>query len=190
MAYSHGASSQNSGWKTGSMRSVASRLQRIEACLPRRPVRRPLSDADTQYWDAFESLLRKMDPDHANLLQSELRLWAGARHRGIRFEISSLLFAAFKIVKRHLEKGTPLVMPAELAMIYISNPDLDSWYECEDCGYELPVRRARQQEQTIYFARCPLCDGQVSWCGFLVKQSRKKLEGTNEGDDMLAGEIK
>jgi len=174
------------------MRSIASRLTRIEACLPRRPVRRPLSDADVQCWDAFESLLRKMDPDHANMLKRELWLWAGARHRGIRFEISSLLFAAFKIVKRHLEKGTPLVMPAEVAAIYVANPELDSSYECEDCGYELPVRRARQseQEQTIYFTRCPLCDGQVSWCGLLVKQSRKKLEATNEGDGMLAGEIK
>jgi hypothetical protein len=162
------------------MRSIASRLTRIEACLPRRPVRRPLSDADVQCWDAFESLLRKMDPDHANLLQRELKLWAGARHRGIRFEISSLLFAAFKIVKRHLEKGTPLVMPAEVAAIYISNPDLGFCHECEDCGYEPPFQRAQPlanppRPETIYFARCPLCDGQVSWCGFLVKQSRKRL---------------
>lgn len=115
----------------------------------------------------------------------------GAAHRGIRFEISSLLFAAFKTVKRHLEKGTPLVMPAEVAVIYVANPELDSSYECEDCGYELPVRRARraEQEQTIYFALCSLCGSQVSWCGFLVKQSRKKMEGTNEGDGMTAGEI-
>ena len=88
------------------MRSITSRLQRIEACFPRRPVRRPLSDADAQCWDAFESLLRNMDPDHANLLKRELRLWAGARHRGIRFEISSLLFAAFKIVASLGERDT------------------------------------------------------------------------------------
>lgn len=108
------------------MRSIASRLTRIEACLPRRPVRRPLSDADTQYWDTFESLLRKMDPDHANLLKSELRRWACARYRGSHFKISSLLWSAFRIVKGYLATRTPLVMPAEMATIYISNPDLDS----------------------------------------------------------------
>ena len=129
-----------------------------------------------------------MDPDHANVLKRELKLWAVARHRGSHFEISSLLWSAFRIVKRYVATRTPLVMPAEVAAIYISNPDLDSWYECEDCGYELPVRRARQaeQEQTIHFALCPLCGGQVSWCGFSVEQSRKKLSGTYDGDGTMA----
>ena len=48
----HRATSENSRRRAGSMRSITSRLQRIEACFPRRPVRRPPSDADTQYWDA------------------------------------------------------------------------------------------------------------------------------------------
>ena len=48
-------------------------------------------------------------------------------------------------------------MPAEVATIYISNPDLDSWYECEDCGYELPVRRARQPEQEQITSPYALC---------------------------------
>jgi hypothetical protein len=166
------------------MRSVASRLQRIEASLPRKAA--PLSEADIRYRDTFESLLRKMDPDHANLLNRELKLWAEARDRGIHFEISSLLFAAFRCLKRHLETSTPLVMPAEVAAIYISNPDLGSWHECEDCGYELPFQRAQPSANPprpeIYFARCPLCDGQVSWCGFSIKQSRKKLEAARESD--------
>ena len=169
------------------MRSIASRLQRIEASLPRKPPPRRLSEADIQYWQAFESLLRTMDPDHANLLQQELKLWAAARHQGLRFEISSLLWAVFKIVKRHMETSTPLVMPAEVAAIYISNPDLGSWHECEDCGYELPIRRAqdsvnRPRQETIYFVRCPLCSGQVSWCGFSIQQSRKKLQAASESD--------
>ena len=172
------------------MRSIASRLQRIEASLPRKPPPRPLCEADIQYWQAFESLRRTMDPDHANLLQRELQLWAAARHprhQGLRFEISSLLWAVFKIVKRHMETSTPLVMPAEVAAIYISNPDLGSWHECEDCGYELPIRRAQHsgnhpRQETIYFVRCPLCGGQVSWCGFSIKQSRKKLEAAGESD--------
>jgi hypothetical protein len=163
------------------MRSVASRLQRIEASLPRKPPPRPLSEADIQCWDTFESLLRKMDPDHANLLERELKLRAEARDRGIQFKINSLLFAAFRCVTRHLEISTPLVMPAEVAAIYISNPDLGSWHECEDCGYELPFQRAQPsanppRPETIYFARCPLCGGRVSWCAFSIKQSRKKLE--------------
>jgi hypothetical protein len=163
------------------MRSIASRLQRIEACFPRRPAPRPRSEADIQCWDAFDSLLRTMDPEHAKLLKSELKLWAAARHQRIRFEISSLLLASFRIVKRHLEAKTPLRLPVEVAAIYISNPILDSWHQCEDCGYELPVRRPQPsanppQPQIVYFACCPVCGGQVSWCGFMIKQSRANLE--------------
>ena len=163
------------------MRSVASRLKRIEACIPRRPVPRPRSEVDLQCWDATASLLRTMDPDHASLLSREFKAWAAARQQRAHFEISSLLYAAVRIVKRHLEKKTPLSLPAEVAAVYIAKPSLNSWHECEDCGYELPVGRPQlsanpPQPQIVYFRRSPLCGGEVSWCGFMIKQSREKSE--------------
>ena len=127
------------------------------------------------------SLLRTVDPGHASLLKREFKAWAAARQQRAHFEISSLLYAAIRIVKRHLETRAPLRLPAEVAAVYIANPKLDYQHECQDCGYELPVGRPQlsanpPQQQIVYFRRCPLCGGEVSWCGFKIKQSREKLE--------------
>ena len=78
--------------------------------------------------------------------------------------------AAIDVMVSHLERGTPLALPPEVAEICNSDgfaslrcmPDA-----CEACRYPLPYRRratwggGRVEPEVHYFERCPLCGGPV-----------------------------
>ena len=103
------------------------------------------------------------------------------------------------------DRRRPLVMPAEVADVYLSDPRAAHGGECTECRYRLPVRcgwTGRDKEQrdserpagpcnlcgrhtlhlceprcggSLYFSECPLCGGFVGTPAWRNKQRRKRV---------------
>jgi predicted RNA-binding Zn-ribbon protein involved in translation (DUF1610 family) len=103
----------------------------------------------------------------------------------------------------YLEQGRPLALPEAVCVVLEGHPDADvrSAYDCENCGFETPVRSAvewrRYCEETRAAGRevdpsdralltvCPLCGGAVTWQGFNSKRWRALWE--QQKAEMAAG---
>lgn len=65
-----------------------------------------------------------------------------------------LVRAIWVMVFEYIDDGTPMVLlPPEVAQVYIDHPDVAPGEPCEDCGYLLPSRNGR----LAYDGACPGC---------------------------------
>jgi hypothetical protein len=143
----HGARDEQSFMKYRN--SMWRRIAVLEKRLPR-----PLQpDAEAGYFrDMFISLLERMDTAYrAHVLADIQRSPVGFDHRS-----TNLTMAAARYVWQHVQCGTPLEMPAEVAAVFAQDSQARTRQECEDCGYDLPKG----------FALCPLCGGRVGMGGY------------------------
>ena len=160
------------------MRSVIRRIRRLERALPPKPPPR-LATGDDQRWAATAAtLLERMDPAHARVVREDLKR---ARSRD-GHQPTGLTIAFIACAWHHLRENQPLALPLEVAAIYLSGKYSATVYDCEDCGYDLPVLWPDPNANPptplrVYFPRCPLCDGKVGWHAFYVKHRRYKSAG-------------
>jgi hypothetical protein len=160
------------------MRSVIRRICRLEAALPPMPPPRLMTDADRQWAATTAALLGQMDPTHARVVREDLKR---ADSRG-GHQLNGLTIAFIECAWHHLRENQPLALPPEVAAIYLSGEYSASVYDCEDCGYDLPVlwpdpHAIPPTPLRVYFPRCPLCGGTVGWHAFYFKHRRYKSAG-------------
>jgi hypothetical protein len=79
----------------------------------------------------------------------------------------------------YIAEGRPVALPEAVCAVLEQHPDADlrSSWDCEECGFETPVRRRPGPEygRPLLIA-CPLCDGAVSWIGYDAKRWRAVWE--------------
>ena len=121
--------------------------QRIEALEKRLPRPRQPDVEAQRYHDAFVGLLERMDDRYRTQVLADIE----RSPRGFDHLSTNLTMAVARYVRRHLQRGTPLELPAEVAAVFEQNPQARASQECEECGYDLPPE----------FVQCPLCGGKV-----------------------------
>jgi hypothetical protein len=148
------------------MKNLLKRIRQLEQHVPVQPTAR--TDEDSPLSEAFTNLLLSMDEHHAGLIIEDLE---GVHEDSVASQFGRLTLAAFDCVQHHLSRGTPLEFPAEVAIVYLADPNAKPVHDCADCGYRLPFTWARPLSKpprpvTAYFDCCPLCGGRVGWHAF------------------------
>lgn len=70
------------------------------------------------------------------------------------------------------EWGGPLALPAEVAEVYLREPETLPLHTCTSCGYRTPTFVGHGYDKhPAYFSRCPLCAGRVRWCLLATSES-------------------
>jgi len=64
------------------------------------------------------------------------------------------------------DRPLPAAFCDDLVAVYLSDPEAEPLYDCEECGLAVPVRAGRRcgHEPTcdrVYFATCPHCGGRT-----------------------------
>jgi hypothetical protein len=61
-------------------------------------------------------------------------------------------------------RGAPMpdVIPDSVIEVYLTDPEAVPLYDCESCGFAIPVRPSRLygpdgEPEVVYFPECPLC---------------------------------
>jgi hypothetical protein len=158
------------------MKALKGRLHKLESTITirmREP--RPPTEEDIRLGDAFQELFKTAPP----VVEAEVNDWAISRRGYQPREASSLVYAVLDCVWEHMERGTPLAMPAEVAEVYINSPEARPLHECEDCGYAVPYQHANPlavppAPVRIHFERCPLCGGKVGYWAYRMKRQREQ----------------
>jgi hypothetical protein len=159
------------------MRSVIRRIRRLQRALPPIPPPRLVTEDDRRWAATTAALLRQMDPTHARVVREDLKRADGRGH-----QLNGLTIAFIACAWHHLRENQPLALPPEVAAIYLSGKYSATVYDCEDCGYDLPVlwpdpNAIPPTPLRVYFPQCPLCDGKVGWHAFYIKHRRYKSAG-------------
>jgi hypothetical protein len=68
-------------------------------------------------------------------------------------EPPALVRAISTLVAEHINRGTPVLLPPEIAQVYVDHTDAIPEIRCTDCGYLLPARAGR----LAYAGPCPGC---------------------------------
>src|ERR1051325_3914806 len=54
----------------------------------------------------------------------------------------------------------PIHLPSDVAEVYLNDTTVQPDYECEKCGYRVPIAKLEETgEIKVYFPQCPLCGG-------------------------------
>jgi hypothetical protein len=150
---------------------LARRLSKVEALLHERQqrrfnsacdaVKRDLTDEQRKlvnaWWDERRETLARIAP-------------CPGKHRGIGFcelcigkaNPPALLRVMWTLVMWHMEDGTPTVMSAEVAQVYVEDPDAWPLRRCAGCRYLLPMQAKLRADRTFreiasYSGTCPVC---------------------------------
>jgi hypothetical protein len=123
-----------------------------------------------------------MDQKHARIVVDDLaRLRDPTTACGARF--GDLTVAAIQYVEGSTQEGLPLALPPAVAQVYLDDPGVVAIYDCEDCGYEVPIGYAEPHTSPPkpvrrYFDQCPLCGGKTGYYAFYQRNARlKKVSG-------------
>jgi hypothetical protein len=147
------------------------RLNKVEAVLRERAkrrfnatcdaVKRDLTDEQREIVDAWWGWRREGLAGIAP---------CSGNHRGIGFcglcigeaNPPALLRAMWSLVMWHMEDGTPVVLPPDVAQVYVEDPDAWPLDRCAGCRYLLPMRAKLRADGTFrviasYSGPCPSC---------------------------------
>ena len=160
------------------------RIEKLEARL--QSVQRrwePPSEEDVRFYGALHRLLKRLEPEQRSLVLEDIKGCSGRREHA---NLGKLTFTFLYYVEQHLEAGTPLELPGEVASVYLQNPDARPAHECADCGYDLPFEWAHPRAEPpraakVYFESCPLCGGNVGPYAFYCKQGYFKTHRPDPG---------
>ena len=149
--------------------------------LPRRvAVLEKAARAETEGWfsEALHALAATMAPEHLRVVSEwqqrpDVRADFRAHPRDpwpareARLAPPALVRAAWRLLIRHLERGTPVALPPAVAQIYLDDPDAWPCNECTGCGYLAPVRirwtrSGRPEVVLTYLEECPACDADAA----------------------------
>jgi len=86
------------------MSRLTRRVQRLEASMPPNPEPKPPTEEDIRFITAFDALLQRMNPQHAELVLKEYVQWM---RTGAKADWSNLLSAVIDYVTGHLERREP-----------------------------------------------------------------------------------
>ena len=130
-------------------RSLLKRVERLERD-PRWRAPPPPSAEDQLLWKKAQELLRRIDPNDARSIGEDLGPARGLHQPS---QWSGVTMTFMSRVLDHIQEGTPLAFPADVAEVYRENPDAKENDSCRTCRYKLPSR---------YFQVCPVCGGPLS----------------------------
>ena len=156
------------------MRALKGRLEKLEGTTTvRSRDPRAATEAEIRIGEALQELYS----DAPQQVEVEVSEWVTANLGYRRQEASTLVYAVLSCVWNHLDRGTPLAMPTEVADVYSRFPEARPLHECEECGYAVPFEQARPLSvppapERVFFERCPLCGGRVGWWAHGMKRSR------------------
>jgi hypothetical protein len=158
-------------------KSLFRRLERIEIFVAAKLERQEVTVEQRDMREMEMRLLERTNPPYKDILAAELEV--PADENGTRHAPSALLIAFSDVIYEHIKHGRPLELPDAVATVYLSEPEANASHDCEDCGYALPLLRARPFDDPprrgkIYFARCPLCGGRVGHGAFSERQNRER----------------
>jgi hypothetical protein len=133
-------------------------------------------DQERRWAAAVEALRVTLDPEHARMIAD----WvsgpdAAARGDGhghgrqrvcrrcvLDSDPPPLVRAVFLMLVDSLASGAPVAMPADVAAIYLADPDAYPANPCKGCGYPLPTRSrvlpdGNYRHIGAYDGACPVC---------------------------------
>jgi hypothetical protein len=141
---------------------------RVPVCCPE-PLATPPKPVRVYFDRCHNRLMEWMDPSHACIVRQEVLGGRQAPDGEPRY--SKLTINALRYIYRHLSDGTPLALPFSVAAVYLEDPNVMAYHDCEECGYRVPVGcpeplAIRPKPVRLYFERCPLCGGRIGYAAF------------------------
>ncbi len=152
------------------MARLSGRLDKVEQAIR--------TEVDRLMGEAGAALLATMAPEHVAIVRAWFtpEVLADIRARppetwgayAARTKPPNLIRAMFELAGYHVLQDRPLSLPAEVAAVYVEDPDAQPRDGCDGCGYPAPVRcRATgtgpRKPTRHYFTHCPLCGARHAW---------------------------
>jgi hypothetical protein len=148
--------------------TLTRRLERLETSAR--------DDLERRWAAAVETMRETLAPEHGRLIADWLRgpgAVVRAKDHGhseqrvcnrciLDGDPPALVRAALLILVDHLTSGAPVVLPPNVAEIYLADPDAYPASPCDGCGYLLPTQSKLRPDGTYqhigwYLGECPVC---------------------------------
>jgi hypothetical protein len=170
--------------------TLARRLEKLEATA---------QHAAQQRWrEALRQLYGTMAPKHIALFREWMQQCCGGQMIPIRsgetwpsllarLQLSALVRAAWVLMSHHMVVGAPVALPAQVAKVYLQDPDAWPTNACAGCHYLLPTRSTLRRDGSFdhiatYEGECPFCgldnhpQEESLWrAGYLIRPSSPGL---------------